>query len=888
MLRSMYSGISGMKVNQTRLDVIGNNIGNVNTTGFKSSRARFSETLSQNVSEASAPTVNSGGVNGGQVGLGVQLAAIDRIMTQGNMQSTSRTLDVAIDGNGYFMVSASGSSYSDNGITVNTASGTHNVTSTGTSMMYTRDGAFYVDSAGNLCSGNGYKVLGYSVTNDDNAQEATSLSPGTVSAGGFDFNFGAGSQLNGYTIKLGKIAAETATKCTIDKENKEIIINGDFSTTSNLTAEKVQEALQSELDNKGISQSVVVSGKVATIANTTAQKIAGGTSAAKPDKFTFAGFNIQFDEGAELNGYKFEIKNVSQSKTEAEIDKDNHRIILSGNFVENEGVTAEGLATAINKALKEKNISQKVASITGSGNAFTSLRAEAGTATQAVAPEMKDNTVAGQYSVDFTADSLGAAVNGYKIKFSEESSATTITAKVSGSTITVTGSHDLFTKATTTGTDIADAINKALDDKGIEGIKVEVTRDTSKTYDLEDIAQVDSTKGVSEAAIKKLPLGYNNSFTITFPKPSELVKAGKDKDFLDNVKFVISDVDREDLNVEFDPTKKIVTIAGNFREAGQVESEELADKINDKLGLTGDAAISISGSSKVYSGLKSDDAIANGSVDAAPTGKYEVLGFTFEPLKGSTLNGYTIQAGTVSAGTRTSVDVNTDTKTITINGDFVNQTITKDGLSSVLSSALSKAGLGDQGIKVDGGPVKVAENIAASEELTGGTPKQSLDENGNVNFVSARSDVNAYDKTLKTLKIPESVNKNGKECKVKSYSISADGIITAALDDGSSAALGQIAMADFANTEGLTSIGGNMYQESANSGIATIRTGSNTTGEDNSKGFGKQMQGYLEMSNVDLSEQFTEMITATRAFQASSKMISTGDDILQEIINLKR
>ena len=233
MLRSMYSGISGMKVNQTRLDVIGNNIGNVNTTGFKSSRARFSETLSQNVSEASAPTGNSGGVNGGQVGLGVQLAAIDRIMTQGNMQSTSRTLDVAIDGNGYFMVSASGSSYSDNGITVNTASGTHNVTSTGTSMMYTRDGAFYVDSAGNLCSGNGYKVLGYSVTNDDNAQEATSLSPGTVSAGGFDFNFGAGSQLNGYTIKLGKIAAETATKCTIDKENKEIIINGDFSTTSN-------------------------------------------------------------------------------------------------------------------------------------------------------------------------------------------------------------------------------------------------------------------------------------------------------------------------------------------------------------------------------------------------------------------------------------------------------------------------------------------------------------------------------------------------------------------------------------------------------------------------------------------------------------------------------
>ena len=92
MLRSMYSGISGMKVNQTRLDVIGNNISNVNTTGFKSSRARFKDMLNQNVSNAMAPSQNQGGTNSSQVGLGVQLASIDAVMTQGNLQSTGRAL----------------------------------------------------------------------------------------------------------------------------------------------------------------------------------------------------------------------------------------------------------------------------------------------------------------------------------------------------------------------------------------------------------------------------------------------------------------------------------------------------------------------------------------------------------------------------------------------------------------------------------------------------------------------------------------------------------------------------------------------------------------------------------------------------------------------------
>ena len=95
-------------------------------------------------------------------------------------------------------------------------------------------------------------------------------------------------------------------------------------------------------------------------------------------------------------------------------------------------------------------------------------------------------------------------------------------------------------------------------------------------------------------------------------------------------------------------------------------------------------------------------------------------------------------------------------------------------------------------------------------------------------------------------------------------------------------------MATFKNTEGLTKVGGNAFIQSANSGEAFIRTGIKTLWEENNDGYGALMQGYLEMSNVDLTEQFTDMIVTSRAFQASGKMITTGDEILQEILNLKR
>ena len=125
MMRSLFSGVSGLKSHQTRMDVIGNNIANVNTTGFKSSRTTFADTLSQTLSGASAPQDNIGGTNPKQIGLGTGVASIDMLFTDGSVQSTGKNTDLCLSGNGLFVVKRGSETY------------------------YTRDGAFEFDSQGN-------------------------------------------------------------------------------------------------------------------------------------------------------------------------------------------------------------------------------------------------------------------------------------------------------------------------------------------------------------------------------------------------------------------------------------------------------------------------------------------------------------------------------------------------------------------------------------------------------------------------------------------------------------------------------------------------------------------------------------------------------------------
>lgn len=166
MLKSLYSGIAGLKVNQQKLDVIGNNVANVGTTAFKGSSVNFQDMLSQSVSSAQGATQNQGGINGSQVGSGVKMGTIAVNQTQGNMISTGNDSDVAINGNGYFMLEKGPTLNGTTPLTVDPT--THLVDNTaaataGAQIFYTRDGSFGRDNQGNLINSSGLKVLGYSV-----------------------------------------------------------------------------------------------------------------------------------------------------------------------------------------------------------------------------------------------------------------------------------------------------------------------------------------------------------------------------------------------------------------------------------------------------------------------------------------------------------------------------------------------------------------------------------------------------------------------------------------------------------------------------------------------------------------------------------------------------
>lgn len=147
MMRSMFSGVSGLKVHQTKMDVIGNNIANVNTVGYKSQRVTFSDVFSQTISASSSANdeTGRGGVNAMQVGLGVNVSSIDMLMTQGAAQRTDNPFDLMINGDGFIVVGDA------------------------TGQYFTRSGALRQDDDGNLVISNGMKVQGWLANKDNNS-----------------------------------------------------------------------------------------------------------------------------------------------------------------------------------------------------------------------------------------------------------------------------------------------------------------------------------------------------------------------------------------------------------------------------------------------------------------------------------------------------------------------------------------------------------------------------------------------------------------------------------------------------------------------------------------------------------------------------------------------
>ncbi len=195
MMRSLYAGVSGLQNHQTRMDVIGNNLANVNTTGFKKGRVNFQDLLSQSQRGAARPNEQVGGVNPQQVGLGMNIATIDTIHTQGSMQTTGVKTDVAILGNGFFVLR------------------------NGEADLYTRNGAFGLDADGYLVNpANGMRVQGWQAETADGItfiNSAKSIEDLIIPVG---------------TKDAAKASSEVFAACNLDKNTPVIPPNADAAT----------------------------------------------------------------------------------------------------------------------------------------------------------------------------------------------------------------------------------------------------------------------------------------------------------------------------------------------------------------------------------------------------------------------------------------------------------------------------------------------------------------------------------------------------------------------------------------------------------------------------------------------------------------------------------
>ena len=325
MMRSLSSGVAGLKAHQTKMDVIGNNIANVNTVGYKAQRVTVKDSFYQTLSSATDSSTMSGGTNAAQVGYGSAVSTIDVLHTNGGINTTGNAMDLYIQGNGYFVV--------DDGKG---------------NKMYTRVGVLSFDGDGNLVDGNGNYVLGYPMARYYENQDPKA---GTITVDDITINFGAenASCFNGYRIRT--VTDPAATGVTAEANIGDKIIT--VTSAGAVDATALQTALQSMTETNGVLPTMVdislitVEGTGTLTENKLSYtSVTGGDTAkhtgdlvfdvvpAKPATLSINGVEFNFGDtnGGFFNGYRVQtVQDVNATGVSAEIDLTNKVMVVTTN-----------------------------------------------------------------------------------------------------------------------------------------------------------------------------------------------------------------------------------------------------------------------------------------------------------------------------------------------------------------------------------------------------------------------------------------------------------------------------------------------------------------------------------------------------------------------------
>ena len=819
MMRSLWSGVSGLQSHQIAMDVEGDNIANVNTAGYKYSRANFSDLLSQTSKPATAPEGELGGKNAMQVGLGTQIISTQQIFTQGSLQTTDVWSDMAIQGEGFFVVSPDG----------------------GLTKYYTRNGAFTRDVLGNFVDSNGYIVQGWM------RDEDTGTIDPTVPVTNINIEPGLSMPANPTTeikykgnLNTGEhIGTQSAAIYSLDSNH------GWFDTSGNgiLTADKLfaptrpastendtsKDTLymdsknQVRLRERGVDMGVIYDEKGDALnlrdgqgiwvsyADAKATFTGGQNGITVPQNGALLDININ---GIDIRRTVQNLSEVVAAINDFSVQTGVKASVINGTQIQlvnsnNTGTTANAKNIKI-----YGNANNKIQFVNGQ-NTFSAAVITAYQYTYSsvggAATHSYDDGAVRQFT---TTEDLREAMQQDARKY----------INYDGSLLAYTAAQAGDPRSAASGWFTNNAFTAAAYSKKNDGVRVTVNAQ----------GQFEINNPAGDAFNED---DYNGN---TFTK-------GQDATAGDVIIDATIDPNAKPENKNTNDDDKIVTIAVTALSNDIVNTNTRMEKAFSNL----NGSLSIGASTgKTSSALKM-------SAHSMTTEFYDSLGSKHE---------ITVEYRKVSYspenGTEWSIMV----------------TVPEPGVINLdpEAGAYKNVVTGNIRFGTDGSLIGYSPSTINYTANNGSAAGQTI----SLNFgtLGGFDGITSYDEKSNTENIAQDGYTGGT---LNGLRIDQSGKIIGSFTNGHSLALAQVSMATFTNNNGLEKLGGNVWGETANSGAPVI--GAASTGSR-----GKINASTLEMSNVDLSHAFTQLIVIQRGYQANSKTITTSDNMLNTLLQLKQ
>lgn len=827
MMRSLWSGVSGLQSHQVAMDVESHNIANVNTVGFKYSRANFSDQFSQTARPATAPEGELGGKNPMQIGLGTQIVSTQQIFSQGSIETTDSNTDMAIQGNGFFIVSPDG----------------------GLTRYYTRNGQFTRDSLGNFVDNNGYIVQGWMRDEKTNTIDPTGPIKNIVIEPGLSIPANATTEINykGNLNSGNEIGSQSSPIYSldhhhgwVDKNNDGLINNNNelFGTTelgnSTENNENWAEFYTDKKGNvkmheKGVDLGVIFNEKGSSLNLRENQGIwvsyadAKYTSGPINNLDAQNGTNLNID----LNGVNIQGNVKTLGEIEALINAKREQTGVSASIVngdrlqlvnQNNTGTTENMKNIKLVARDGNNANAVQGLIFGGANPPGNQGQATGSATIITAykytySKAAPDTATHEYNdatdrkVRTTEDLRRAMQTDARLYVNYNENGTTQITQAAGATAVQAwrAQDGTFTKQATDNRN--DGVEVTINAQG----QFSISNPAGDAWNEED--------GNGAAAG-----GGANAGNDTIDNRDPLKPA---------------------TNNNRDPDDHTLTLTVTGFSSDTVNVNQ---KLTDVFSSISGSLTSGSSSTKVSSAIKmASHSMTTEVYDSLGT-KHEVA-IEFRKVEQTEEN-----------GTRWSMVIRVP-EPAQINPD-----------APVYKNIIT----GEIRFKSDGSILGYQPSSITLTPNNGSSAGQTIA----LNFgtLGGFEGMRSYDAKSSTDNIAQDGYKGGT---LNDLRIDENGKIIGSFTNGRSLALAQVGMATFTNNNGLENLGGNVFGETANSGAAVI-------GAANSGARGKISGSALEMSNVDLSRAFTQLIVVQRGYQANSKTITTSDTMLNTLLQLKQ